>query len=365
MNRNQFVIVLVAARLTLLVPTVASAAPADRNVAVIAVPGGGQPNCAKIDAEGTIHLVFQSAEGPQYANSTDQGKTFSRPIPIVDRQSRKPGLEFSAWDMAVGPEGRVHVVMGTNAWKLKLPKEEWGCFYARLDPGLKTFTPVANINHKPSEGFSIASDERGNVTACWLSDKLYANISHDHGATFGPTVEIDPTFNPCNCCTTSVTYGADGKLAVLYREETNNDRDMFLVLWDQGQNEVSRTRVSTTLWNIDACPMSYYTITAVPDGYVAVWPTDGQIYFARLNANGGLLSPVEIKTPGMTGMRTGMLTLSGADGKTLVAWNYEKQLHWQLYDAAGRAAGRPGSATSAGKGAAGVVGKDGQFVLFR
>jgi hypothetical protein len=40
-------------------------------------------------------------------------------------------------------------------------------------------------------------------------------------------------------------------------------------------------------------------------------------------------------------------------------------LHWQLYDAAGRAAGRPGLATSAGKGAAGVVGKDGQFVLFR
>jgi len=365
MNCNCVVIVLVAAGLTLVVSAAASAAPVDRSVAVVAVPGGGQPNCAKIDAEGTIHLVFQSAEGPQYANSTDQGQTFSRPIPIVDRQSRKPGLEFSAWDMAVGPEGRVHVVMGTNAWKLKLPKEEWGCFYARLDPGLKSFTPVTNINHKPSEGFSLAADGHGNVTACWLSDKLYANVSHDRGATFGPTIELDPKFDPCNCCTTTSAYGTDGKLAVLYREETNNDRDIFLVLWDQAKNEVSRTRVSTILWNIDACPMSYYTITAVRDGYVAVWPTDGQIYFARLNAKGELLSPAEIKTPGTTGMRTGMLTLSAADGKTLVAWNNEKQLHWQLYDATGRAAGRPGSAATAGKGAAGVVAQDGRFVLFR
>jgi hypothetical protein len=64
-------------------------------------------------------------------------------------------------------------------------------------------------------------------------------------------------------------------------------------------------------------------------------------------------------------MRTGILALNTPDGNTLVAWKKEGQLGWQLYDAAGRPSGRPGSTTNPGKGVAGVVDKDGQFILFR
>src|SRR5207244_11476198 len=78
-------------------------------VTTVPVPGGGQPLAAKTDAEGTIHLVFNTADGPQYVNSTDQAKSFGKPIPIVDRASRRPNLEFSAWDMAVSPQGYLHV----------------------------------------------------------------------------------------------------------------------------------------------------------------------------------------------------------------------------------------------------------------
>ncbi len=307
------------ASVVFLLLAVTSNANGASKVTTIAIPNGGQPAAAKTDAQGTIHLLFNSADGPQYAKSADSGKTLSKAIPVVDRESRKPGLEFSVWDLAVSPEGHVHVAMGTNAWKLKLPKEEWGFFYARLDPCSQAFTPVRNINNKPSEGFSLAADDKGNVTACWLSDKLYANVSRDNGKTFGTNVEIDSTFDPCNCCTTSADYGADGKLAVLYREETNNNRDMFLVLWDQEQNQVSRTPVSTVSWKIEACPMSYYSVARDQEGFVAVWPTKGQIYFARLDGKGALQSPQEIKTPGATGMRTGMVALSAKDGGTLVA----------------------------------------------
>jgi hypothetical protein len=334
-------------------------------VTTIAVPNGGQPVAAKCDSAGTIHLLYDSADGPQYVRSTDNGSSFSTPIVVVDRESRKPGLVFAAWDMAIGQGGRVHVAMSTNAWKLKLPQEEWAFYYARLDPGATAFTAVQNVNRKPSEGFSLAADERGNVTACWLSDKFYANVSHDNGASFAPTVEIDSQFDPCNCCTTSCAYAADGRLAVLYREETNDDRDMFLVTWDQSRNKVSRTRVSTTLWKIAACPMSYYTVTANGDGFMAVWPTNGQIYFAKLDGQGALLPPGEIKTPGMTGMRTGMLTLTDRDGNTLVAWKKNGELGWQLFDSKGQSSGHPGSAKSSGNGAAGVLCKDGRFLLFR
>src|SRR5262249_43608325 len=205
----------------------------------------------------------------------------------------------------------------------------------------------------------------GNVSACWLSGKLYANVSHDNGKTFAATAEINPAYEPCVCCTTSTACSADGKLAVLYREQANNERDMYLVLWDQARGQVSRPRISTTLWKIDSCPMTYYTVSRDRDGYLAVWPTKDQIYFARLDSKGKLLSPGEIKTPGLSGHRTGMLALNGSNGSTLVAWKKDDKLGWQLYDAKGQPSGSPGSARSAGNGIAGVLDKNGNFVLFR
>jgi hypothetical protein len=334
-------------------------------VTTVAVPGGGKAVVARADKDGSVHLLFDSEDGPKYAKSTDGGLTFSAAIPVVSGGPRPAGLEYSAWDMAIGKGGRVHVAMATNVWKLKLPQEEWGFFYASLDPDASAFSPVRNINRKPSEGFSLAADDKGNVTACWLSDKLYANVSRDNGETFGPNVDLNPRYNPCNCCTTSAAYGEDGRLAVLYREETNNERDMYLVLWDQSRGGTTRTRVGRTPWKIDGCPMTYYTLSRERGGFVAAWPTKGEIYFARLNGEGEALQPAEVKTPGRSGMRTGILALGAPDGGTLVAWKKDEQLGWQLYDADGRPSGALGAAKSPGNGAAGVVGKDGRFILFR
>jgi hypothetical protein len=329
------------------------------------VPEGGQPQVAATGHDGTVHLLFNSAEGPKYARSSDNGKTFEAAIPVVVAKPQTPGLQFEGCDMAVDKEGRVHVALSTNAWKLKLPKEEWGFYYTSLEPWAKSFAPVRNINGKPSEGYSLAADDKGTIVACWLSGKLYANVSHDGGKTFAPHVEINPAYDPCNCCTTSAVFGADGKLAVLYREETNNDRDMHMVLWDQVHSQSARTRISGATWKIDACPMTYYAVARNKDGFTAIWPTKGQIYLARLDGQGNLVSPGEIKTPGIAGMRTGMLALSAPGGNTLAAWRQDDCVKWQLYSPGGQPIGSAGSAKSAGTGVAGVVDKNGQFILFR
>ena len=334
-------------------------------VSAIRVPGVMKVVKAQSGADGTIHLLFDADDGPHYVSSKDGGATFSPPVAVVDATARKPGLKFSGADLAVGGDGRVHVAMANNAWKLKLPKEDWSLYYASLAPRAKAFSPVRNLNRKPSEGFSLAADGRGSVSACFLSGKLFAMTSRDGGQTFAGSAEVDPAWNPCDCCTTSATYGSDGKLALLYREETDNDRDMYVVLWDQGrQSKPTRTRISGTGWNVKACPMTYFTIVPAVTGYVAAWPTKGQVYFVRLDKSGAALPPGEIRTPGTTGMRTGLLALSAPDGATLVAWKNKEDLGWQLYDASGRPDGAPGSATSPGNGAAGVVLWDGRFALF-
>jgi len=334
-------------------------------VTTILVPSGGQAVTAKATADGALHLLYNAADGPQYVRSLDNGSTFSPPLTVVDSTSRKPGLTFAGADMAVGKDGRVYVAMSTNAWKLKLPTEEWSVQYAMLEPGAKAFSPVRNLNRKSSEGFSLAANGKGEITAAWLSGKLYANVSVDNGQSFTPNAEINSDYDPCDCCTTSAIYGVDGKLAVLYREETNNERDMYLILWDQKGKQEARTRVSSTPWRIAGCPMSAYTINQDGDGYVAAWPTKGEVYFARLDSQGKVLAPGEIKTPGRAGMRAGILALSAADRSTLIAWKSEGELGWQLYDAQGRPRGASVAIKSAGNGAAGVVDKNGNFILFR
>lgn len=338
---------------------------AEPAVVTVAVPAGGRAMFARTDGHGDIHLVCDSNDGPYYIRYDQQRRGFvDRPLPLVDQANRKPGLEFIAWDLAVSHEGTVHVALGSNAWKLKLPKEEWGYFYTRRGPADDSFSPLQNINHIPSEGFSLALYDEKTVTAVWMADKLYANVSHDGGATFAKAVEIDPVLDPCNCCTTSSVYGADGRLAILYREETNNERDMYVALWDQSRKKVTKTKISSLPWKIDSCPMTYYAIVPRDQGYVAAWPTKGDIYFTNLDLNGRSIEPAETKTAGHNGMRSGILPIPGRDGHTLIAWKKDGQLYWQLYNSRSLPTGSADSCKSPGSGAAGCATPNGDFILF-
>lgn len=338
---------------------------ASDHVRVIETPNGGSPAHAARAADGTIHLLYETRNEPFYVKSTDNGATFSAPLKVVDEASLKTkGLEYLVWDMALGRNGQVCLALGNNAWKLKLPQDQWGCFFTTLEANAKAFTPLRSINHEPSEGFSIAADGKGNVALFWLKGKVFAALSRDDGKTFGAPAQPDPTCDPCPCCTTSATYGSNGTVACIYREKANDERDMhMLTISSDGRH--SRQKVSSTPWKINACPMTYFNVNPIENGYALAWPTKGDIYFARVGTDGKLLPPGEIKTVGKSGMRCGVIARTAPNGDTLVAWNKDGQLGWQIFDAKGSSVEQPGSATSRGKGVAAVVAKDGSFILFR
>jgi hypothetical protein len=110
--------------------------------------------------------------------------------------------------------------------------------------------------------------------------------------------------------------------------------------------------------------MTYFAIQPTAGGYLAAWPTKGQVYFARINQDGQAREPGETKTSGSTGMRMGLLVL-GSFEDTLVAWKNEGRLEWQRYDTDARPIGNLGLVESPGSWAAGVTVDAGRYVLFR
>ena len=124
-------------------------------VTPIRLSTAGQAVKAQVGADGTIHLLLDSADGPLYVRSQDAGAKFSAPIAVVDAASQKPDLKFHVEDLAVGQGGRVHVALANNAWKLKLPQEEWGLY-----------TPASLGRSVLAGAESESKTERGLLAGC-------------------------------------------------------------------------------------------------------------------------------------------------------------------------------------------------------
>jgi hypothetical protein len=335
---------------------------AAQSVRVVDAPAGGKPMFAKAGPKGESHLVYEKAGEVWYALSTDDGSTWGTPLSVTASAPKVAGLEYTAWDMAVGPDGRVHVAIGTNAWKLKLPKDQWGYYYASLALNAQSFSPLKNLNHMPSEGFSLAAGPNGKVGAFFIAGKVYGMLSSDGGNTFSAPAELSTALLPCECCTTKATVGPNGSFAIFYRDKTGTTRDMYFAsLSSSGQ--VTKERVSATPWPINSCPMTYYSIEPAKSGYVVAWPTKEAVYFGHLNAQGKLQAPGEVKTTGSHGMRTGLMALEAPNGHVLVAWNNNNTLGWQEYDETSLGVGAPGSAKTSGNGLAMFSVKDGFVVV--
>jgi hypothetical protein len=62
-------------------------------------------------------------------------------------------------------------------------------------------------------------------------------------------------------------------------------------------------------------------------------------------------------------MRTGLLTLQNSKDETLVVWNSDNQIGWQVVGKSMQPTSSTGSVQTTGKGVAGFLDADGVFVL--
>src|SRR5204862_7650814 len=128
----------------------------------------------------------------------------------------------------VAQNGRIHVIWYVNAYQRKLPQDEWGVFYSHLDPGQTAFAQEINLNHKPSDNYSLAVGDRGHVAVVWMAGKLLVTESSNNGASFGSAQEI-AIADPCECCASPASYSNGEVLTIAYRDKAQNVRDMHLI----------------------------------------------------------------------------------------------------------------------------------------
>jgi hypothetical protein len=306
---------------------------ASERVQVVSTPNNGAVPDAEIDKVGAVHVAFVAGQDAFYVKSSDSGKTFSPPLRINSEPgSVHPPNMFRGPDIALGKDGRVHVIWYSNGYQRKLPQDQWGVFYSYLDPAQSAFAPTRNLNHKPSDNYSVAADENGNVAVIWMAKKLYLNKSRDNGGTFDDA-EAVPVADPCECCASRAFYSKDGALYIDYREKANNMRDMYLLTRARGDATFSKQKISTTPWQVNACPMAGTFLTGAKNGLVVAWETKGQIFYGRIDRGAGFLPPNEIRA---AAKGKWPVALAAHDGTVLVSWKNGSTLTWHLYDAADR-----------------------------
>jgi hypothetical protein len=345
---------------SLFVASLLSASAGER-VQIVRTPNNGAVPDVEVDRNGTVHIAYVAGQDAFYSKSTNSGKTFSESVKInSEPDSVHPPNMFRGPDLALGKGGRVHVIWYVNAYQRKLPQDQWGVFYSHFDPAQNAFAAARNLNHKPSDNYSLAANDNGDVAVVWMAGKLFVNASRDNGETFANS-ELVSVADPCECCASRALFSQDGTLCIDYREKANNMRDMYLLMRAKGESTFSRQKISSTPWQVNACPMAGTFLAGTKNGLVMAWETRGQIFYARLDPAKGLLQSKEIKA---AAKGKWPVVLAAPDGTVLVSWKEGSTLAWQLHDTADKPIGTSEWQPSHNAHRhAGVVTKDGNFLL--
>ena len=323
-------------------------------------PGVMQPQ-AVTDAAGDVHLVWLRGD-PNSCDVFYEKRPGGRTNGIAAmRVNSQPGSAIAIGtirgaNLALGRNGRVHVVWNGSSTAAPKPSVGEPLLYSRMNSRGDSFEPQRNISGKTAHldgGGSIAADGAGNVFAIWHASagadtagesnrRVFLARSTDDGATFAMERPISPPNGACGCCGLRASTDPAGNVMVLYRSSPAvAQRDMtLLVSQDHGD---SFKPVLSDAWPVGQCPMSSAAFAASANGTFAAWESKGQVFGSFAPANSWTFNPATAlaplrrsKHPALAFNRQGGALVAWADG---TGWQKGGTVSWRAVDAAGRPVG--------------------------
>ena len=267
-----------------------------------------KPECAAtatpaFGADGRLWLTYSVAGKVYVASSRDAGAHFdppaavpADPVEIDDNGEARPTI-------VAAPDGTLVV-----AYAQRLDRSYNGkIFISRSTDGGKSFSPPRPLLESSSQRFAVlAATKAGRIYVAWLDKGNQAKAkaagehyvgsgvamawSDDRGATFsGKRILID---HSCECCRVAMALDTDQQPVVAWRHVFGaNLRDHMVAKLSPDGSTFSGGRVSQDQWAIDACPHQGPALAVDAKGvWHVAWYTAGKarkgLFYAR-SADGG------------------------------------------------------------------------------
>lgn len=243
---------------------------------------GSQPQLAAVGDD--VYVTFGHIDTISVARSEDTGATFGPAVTL-------PGSGRLSLGMHRGPRvaGTSRAVMVAAVIGAKGGGADGDVVVFRsTDRGATWTTPVV-INDVPGaarEGLhAMATGPSGLVVIAWLDlrnggTQIYAAVSRDHGATWAPDalVYASPGGAVCECCHPSLAIAPSGGVAVMFRNNLDGNRDMYVARSIDGRTFTPAVKLGTGSWPINACPMDGGAITFDGRDVLATWRRENDVY---------------------------------------------------------------------------------------
>jgi hypothetical protein len=257
-------------------------------VVTLETPRGVHDPQAAVDAKGRVFVVYATSALVSISVSNGSGASFGEPVAVgkigkisvgMRRGPRVVATENAVVVSAIGGltgDGRDGDLV---AWRSTTAGVSW-LFPVRVS----TYPGCAR------EGLhAMAAGPKGEVACAWLDVRsgkmeIYAAVSRDEGASFAPEVLAyhSPDGSVCECCHPSIALDAQGTLYVMFRNQLDGARDMYLTESKDGGKTFSKAnKLGTGTWRLAACPMDGGALAIDGAGKLAsLWRREGTIYSA-------------------------------------------------------------------------------------
>lgn len=243
-----------------------------------------QPQLAS--AHGMVALTFAAGQSIYFASSTDDGRTFSPPVKVVEAKALSAGRHRGPRVAILKDAIVITAVAGDQGGGVDGDLVTW-----RSMDGGKTWARAGKVNDEPGatrEGLhAMAADAHDNLFAVWLDlrskgTKLYGARSTDGGVTWSKNVLIynSPDGTICQCCDPSLAVDASGDISIMWRNALGGSRDMYVTTSKDGVQFTAPQKVGNGTWKLDACPMDGGGLATDHGQLISAWRRESDVYLS-------------------------------------------------------------------------------------